>query len=139
MKASILEGWRLLVVDDDRDSRELLLIALQSYGGEVVAVPTAEEALAERQKNQPHLLISDIKMPGMDGYDLIRQLRALEVQGEMLPAIAVTACASRDDQLKVLNAGFQAYLTKPVDFDELIVVIISLLPTPQPTQRVEAS
>jgi two-component system, OmpR family, response regulator len=138
MESLILKGRRLLVVDDDRDSRDLLVIALQAHGAEVVAVSAAKEALTMLQQ-QPHLLISDIKMPDIDGYALIRQLRALEVQDEMLPAIAVTACASQDDRANVLKAGFQAYLTKPVDLDELLVVIVSLLTAAQPSQQVEAS
>jgi two-component system, OmpR family, response regulator len=121
----MLNGLKLLVVDDDQDSRELLIVALESEGAEVIAVGCAEAALSCVRQDSPTLLVSDIRMPDQDGYSMIRQIRAEGKQS--LPAIALTAYAHDEDRLEALNAGFQVHLAKPVDLDELVQTILQLV------------
>jgi PAS domain S-box-containing protein len=119
-----LQSLRIVAVDDDTDSLDLITFILEQYGVEVTAVASAREALEAIAKIQPDLLISDIAMPDIDGYTLIRQVRALEVSsGKRLPAIALTAFAGETNNQKILAAGFQRHITKPVDPDELAMVI----------------
>lgn len=140
----MLNGLRLLVVDDDRDSRELLIVALESEGAEVTAVSSVEDALLAIQQSIFDILVSDIRMPGEDGYSLIQKVRAAEAcrtqpvptiasepaegikSSIHLPAIALTAFARPEDRIEALEAGFQQHLAKPVNLDELIAVIAEL-------------
>jgi len=122
-----LNGLRVLVVDDEPDARELLTTVLGQCGAEVKAVASASEALAVLEPFQPHVLVSDIGMPGEDGYALIRQLRALEAnRGGQIPAVALTAYARAEDRTQALLAGFQLHVPKPVDPAELAVVVGNL-------------
>lgn len=119
-----LQGLRIVAVDDDIDSLDLITFILEQYDVEVTPVASAREALAAIAKIQPDLLISDIAMPDIDGYTLIRQVRELEVlHGGRLPAIALTAFAGETNNQKILAAGFQRHITKPVDPDELAIAI----------------
>ncbi|OUL29075.1 hypothetical protein BV378_06730 [Nostoc sp. RF31YmG] len=119
-----LQGLRIVAVDDDVDSLDLITFILKEYGVEVTAAASAREALEAIAKIQPDLLISDIAMPDIDGYTLIRQVRELEVlHGGRLPAIALTAFAGETNNQKILTAGFQRHITKPVDPDELAIAI----------------
>ena len=124
-----LDGLRVLVVDDDADTCELLTIMLTQCGAEVSAlnsVPRALEALAEWR---PDLLVADIGMPVEDGYTLIRQVRALVPErGGQIPAVALTAYASTEDRQRALAAGYQIHLPKPVEPAELATVVVSLSP-----------
>ncbi|MBD2097950.1 PAS domain S-box protein [Trichocoleus sp. FACHB-591] len=123
-----LNNLRILVVDDDADTREFLMTALMQQGAEVKAVGSSPAALAMRQQWQPQVLVSDIGMPGEDGYVLIRQWRAAEAtQGRNIPAIALTAYAQAEDRQQALAAGFQHHLSKPVNLAELINLIVSLV------------
>lgn len=111
-----LNGLRIVVVDDDIDSLELLVFILKQYGAEVTSVNSASEALKAIARVKPNLLFSDIAMPEMDGYQLIQKVREMEVfQEEKLPAIALTAFAGEANHQKIISAGFQQHLTKPVD------------------------
>ena len=113
-----LEGITVIVADDNEDGREMLAMALRSYGARVHSVPTAIEALrlVEDPSAQVHVLISDIGMPGSDGYDLIRRIRAVEgSRTRLLPAIAVTAYANPEDERLALDAGYNEHISKPVD------------------------
>lgn len=122
-----LEGLRIVVVDDDVDTLELLTFILEQYNVEVKAVASAREALEAIIKIQPDLLISDIAMPEMDGYMLISQVRALEgLQKRKLPAIALTAFAGEANQKRIISAGFERHLTKPVEPVQLAEVIADL-------------
>jgi PAS domain S-box-containing protein len=122
-----LEGLRVLVVDDEADARELIATMLQPYGVEVMAAASAVEALLALQEFQPDVLVSDIGMPGEDGYALIRQLRALsQEQGGRIPAVALTAYARAEDRTQALLAGFQLHISKPVNQAELAAVIANL-------------
>jgi PAS domain S-box-containing protein len=123
-----LDGVKVLVVDDEADTRELLKAGVGQCGAEVVTAGSAREALAAIADQRPDLLISDIGMPGEDGYELIRKIRALPAgRGGKLPAIALTAYARTEDKLRALRAGYQSHIAKPVELAELVVVVASLL------------
>jgi PAS domain S-box-containing protein len=121
-----LDGLRVLVVDDEADARRLLTKVLGEVGAMVTAAGSVAEALAAVETTKPHVLLSDIAMPDQDGYDLIRQLRGAGHSSKELPAVALTAFAHRDDRLRVLLAGFQVHVPKPIDPHELIAVIATL-------------
>ena len=126
---SELSRLSILVVDDDADSRNMLETALRSQGADVATAASVREALAalDRQDWRPVLLLSDLGMPEQDGYDLIRLLRARTVEdGGQLPAIALTGYAGKEEGEKTLKEGYQAHLSKPVDWAELIRTIASL-------------
>lgn len=107
---------RVLLVEDDADTRELLTTLLQRCGARVTAVGSASEALMTIDLTQPDVLVSDIAMPGEDGYALIRKIRLRDAdQGRWLPAVALTAYARDEDRARALAAGYQRHLTKPVD------------------------
>ncbi|MBX9656893.1 response regulator [bacterium] len=119
-----LRGLRVLVVDDEKSARELVRLGLLSFDAEVVCLGSAGEAM-EVLSNQPFdLIISDIGMPGCDGYSFIRQWRTCEGQQrrERIPAIALTAYARPDDRKRALLSGFNAHLAKPIDVMELVAV-----------------
>ncbi|WP_290882903.1 response regulator [Fischerella sp.] len=123
----ILNGLRLVVVDDDQDTRELFTFVLESNGAEVIPVASAQQALEAVAQFQPDILISDIQMSGTDGYNLIRQVRNLGAdQGGQIPAIAVTGYPKNVNDIDELLVGFQGHLCKPIDLDELIAVVASL-------------
>ncbi len=124
----ILAGIQVLVVDDDLDTLELLTAALRQRSASVTAVSSASAALAAIMAAQPHVLISDIAMPGEDGYDLIRKVIALELVPK-ISAIAITAYAKEEDRERALLAGFQRYLSKPVELGEFISAVAEAAPS----------
>jgi PAS domain S-box-containing protein len=125
--AERLDGLRVLVVDDEPDTRELLKVGLEQCGAEVKAVGSAAEALAAISGGAPDLLISDIGMPEEDGYELIRRVRELPAEGGgKMPAIALTAYARTEDRLQALRAGYEMHVPKPVEMAELVTVAASL-------------
>jgi CheY-like chemotaxis protein len=122
-----LKNLRILVVEDDADTRELLKTILERCGAEVRAVASSSAALAEMADRIPNVLISDIGMAGENGYDLIKKIRSLEPErGGRVPAVALTAYAAAADRRRALLAGFQTHLAKPVEPDELLAVIVNL-------------
>jgi PAS domain S-box-containing protein len=122
-----LKDLRILVVEDDADTRELLKTILERCGAKVLAVASSSAALAELAQGIPNVLISDIGMPGESGYDLIKKIRSLDPeQGGRVPAVALTAYAGAADRRRALLAGFQTHLAKPVEPDELLAVIANL-------------
>jgi len=122
-----LHGLRVLVVDDEPDARDLLARVLAACHADVSAVPTAGEAAHAFERRRLDVLISDIMMPGTDGYGLIRRLRAWEAEhGGHVPAIAVTGRGGAEDRSRALAAGFDAYLAKPVDPEELAHTVASV-------------
>lgn len=124
-----LSGIMVLIVEDDVDAREPLRLFLESVGAEVVAVASANEAIEVIRQQRPDILVSDIGMPGRDGYDLISSIRSLPKEwGGETPAIALTAYCSTDDMARALEAGFQMHLVKPVEPARLTAIIASLLP-----------
>ncbi len=122
-----LEEVRILVVDDDADSRDFIAFILEQDGASVTAAESAVEALQILAQSKPNILLSDIGMPEMDGYMLMRQVRTLTPeQGGEIPAIALTAYAGEFDQQQAFAAGFQMHMSKPVDPVELIAVVAKL-------------
>jgi PAS domain S-box-containing protein len=124
----VLEGIRVLVVEDDTDTREVMTLILQQCGAEVRGAASAGEAFDILCTDWvPHVLVSDIEMPGEDGYALIRRVRAREAtHGGRIPAAALTAYARSEDRMRAQSAGFQAHVPKPVEPAELIAVVASL-------------
>lgn len=119
-----IESLQVLVVDDDTDTRDVLTTALKQYGVQVTAVASVSEALRVLKQLHLDILISDLGLPDEDGYDLIQQVKALEIErGEKIPAIALTAYASPQERMKALAAGFQMHLPKPVEPTALIAAI----------------
>lgn len=126
-KFRTLEGIRVLVVDDDLDSLSLLQELLQRSGAEVKTSASAGDALKNLREWKPSVIISDIGMPGEDGYAFIKKVRTLEAgNGRQIPALALTAYARSEDRLKAFSSGYQMHLPKPVEPMELIVVVASL-------------
>lgn len=122
-----LTGVRVLVVDDEADACELLQTILNQYGAKVRVAGSMREALEVFRQWRPDVLVSDIGMPGEDGYELIRQIRALpSSEGGGVPAAALTAYARSEDRLKALISGFQMHIAKPVEPAELVTVVASL-------------
>jgi CheY-like chemotaxis protein len=122
-----LAGLRVLVVDDEPDTRGLLRKVLEGCGSEVTTAGSAAEALAAFAESKPDVLISDIGMPEEDGYELIGKVRASERgTADRIPAIALTAYARVEDRVRALNAGFQVHVPKPIEPAELVAVVASL-------------
>jgi PAS domain S-box-containing protein len=123
-----LAGLKILVVDDDSDVRELLTLVLESRGAAVRTVSTTSEAMNSVNSDRPHVLLADLRMPREDGYALIRKLRAQERQRDdpRLPAVAVTAYASGTDREKVIAAGYDWHVAKPIDADSLARTVVRL-------------
>jgi PAS domain S-box-containing protein len=122
-----IQGVRVLVVEDEDDSRALLATIFEGAGALVEAVSSAGAAFQALKRFHADVLVCDLGLPGQDGYDLIRTLRALEAgQGGRIPGVAVTAYASRDDRDRALAAGFQAHVTKPIDPTVLVEVVAGL-------------
>jgi CheY-like chemotaxis protein len=122
-----LGGLRILVVDDDLDLRESLTMLLEIYGASVTAVASAGEALEALSHEVPDVLLSDLAMPGQDGYDLIRQIRALPPdRGAQVPAAAVTARTGPEDRRRTLAEGFDVHVPKPVSGHDLLAVVARL-------------
>ena len=123
-RSSALAGLRVLIVDDEYDTREVLGAMLSRYGAETRAAESASEAIRMLVEWKPDVLVSDIGMPGEDGYQLIANVRALPPeQGGAIPAIALTAYASGMDRQRILATGFQTHLTKPIEPLELAQVV----------------
>jgi two-component system, chemotaxis family, CheB/CheR fusion protein len=124
---SRLNGLRVLVVDDDAETLEAVSEMLRLNGAEVVAARSAADALVAAQQAGLQVIISDIAMPGTDGYSLIRAIRALPArQQAAVPAIALTAAAGPDGRERSLEAGFQEHFEKPVDIGRLARAVVEL-------------
>src|SRR5215471_3283846 len=121
-----LDEVRVLVVDDEAETRDLLKIMLTSHGAEVITSASAGEALTRLDNSKPDVLVSDIGMPVLDGYAFIKRVRALDSSQRDIPAIALTAYARAEDRMRALAAGFQMHVPKPVEASELVMVIASL-------------
>ncbi|PZV11127.1 MAG: hybrid sensor histidine kinase/response regulator [Leptolyngbya sp.] len=122
-----LSGVRVLVVEDEADSRELIAFVLEQAGASVITATTADEALVALTQSPLNAILSDIGMPEMDGYQLMQQVRSRSPeQGGNIPAIALTSYVGEADQQQAFSAGFQAHLSKPVDSDHLIAVVSNL-------------
>ncbi|HEX8144706.1 MAG TPA: PAS domain-containing protein [Pyrinomonadaceae bacterium] len=122
-----LHGLRVLVVDDELNTLRMLAALLEGYGAEVNAVASADEALKALESWRPHVLVSDIGMPGDDGYALIRKVRAFPAErGGQVPAAALTAYTRPEDRTRALMAGYQIHVSKPFEPTELVAVVARL-------------
>jgi CheY-like chemotaxis protein len=117
-----LNGIRVMLVEDDNDTREVLAAALDSYGASVIEAASATEALRLLVTESPDILVTDIGMPEMDGYELLSKIQS-EYRQRHIPAIALTAFASPEDRQKSLRAGFRAHISKPISTEELVATI----------------
>jgi CheY-like chemotaxis protein len=126
--AKELYGLKILVVDDDKDTLELLEWVLKRAGAEVTAVSSAKAAMEALERDRPTILVSDIAMPEEDGLSLMRRIRALpKERGGRIPAVALTAHSMVQDRLQSLRAGFQSHVPKPVVPEELVEVVTSIV------------
>lgn len=122
-----LAGVHVFAIDDEADARELLQRVLEGAGAEVTCFATAKDAMAALEQRRPRVIVSDIGMPEMDGYQFMRLLRANEAKSEKVPALALTAFARTEDRKRALLAGYQAHLAKPFDVAELILLLSDLV------------
>jgi CheY-like chemotaxis protein len=135
--ANVLAGLRVVIVDDDATVREAVAIALEAAGAQATGVGSVEEALAACGAVWPDLVMSDLSMPGEDGFALIRRLRAAERgRGAVTPVLAVTGLAGDDHRDQALAAGFTAHLAKPVEPGALIALIAQICRTSRAGERV---
>src|SRR5262249_19235552 len=134
-----LGGVHVLVVEDDLDTLEMIKVILQNRGAEVVTASSARDALNALEHSHPDALVSDLAMPEQSGYELIEDIRSRGPErGGDIPAVALTAHARVEDRVHALTAGFQMYMSKPVDPGELVAVVANLThpngPVSQPDQ-----
>ncbi len=122
-----LDGVRALVIDDEADALELIQRVLENQGALVTTVRSGDSALRLLESSTPDVLISDIGMPGLDGYQFMRRMRAAEPKERRVPALALTAFARPDDRKHAILAGYQAHLAKPFDMAELAIVVAGLV------------
>jgi PAS domain S-box-containing protein len=123
-----LSGIKAMVVDDDPDGRNLIRLVLEDSKAEVITAEDAKEALTLLEEHQLDIIVSDLGMPEMDGYEFIRQVRAFENKtSRHIPAIALTAFASSEDRTRALQAGFQLHVIKPVESDEFLSLVAGLV------------
>ena len=123
----LLDGERVLVVDDHAGVREVITELLEDFGARVIAVPGVREALESLERERPNVVLSDIEMPGEDGYALIRKVRALPPdRGGQTPAAALTGLSTPADRTRALQAGFQDHMAKPVDARQLVRIVTTL-------------
>ena len=121
---SRLEGIHVLLVEDDLDTLDLLSSALKHQSARVTAVSSAAEALASIRASIPDIVVSDIAMPGVNGYELVEKIQAMEVADDrQIPVVAITAYAKEEDRQKALSSGFQSYLAKPIELAELVSAV----------------
>jgi CheY-like chemotaxis protein len=122
-----LKGIRILVVEDDEDTREVLKVLLETQGSAVTATGSVQQALSAYDEARPDVIVADIGMPDYNGYTLIGRVRARDREhGSIVPAIALTAFATAIDRDTVLSAGFQVHMPKPFEPSQLISVISEL-------------
>jgi CheY-like chemotaxis protein len=123
----VLDGLRVVVVDDDVNNLDLLEMIFEQYQAQVKTAGSVDEAIEVIEEWKPDVLISDISMPNKDGYSLIRSIRIKEAEvGGFLPAVAVTGCVFPENRSLAFNAGFQMFILKPFYSDELITVVAKL-------------
>jgi CheY-like chemotaxis protein len=124
---STLSGIRILVVDDDPDARWVMREMLSFYEARVLTAKDGLDGLEQVQKHRPDIIVSDIRMPRMDGYQFIREVRGLGPKnGGETPAVALTALNRLEDRIRAVDAGYQYYLVKPFDMGALISVLVRL-------------
>jgi signal transduction histidine kinase/CheY-like chemotaxis protein len=124
-KSPGLRGLHILIVEDDRDTLEMMSVLFEAAGTDVTGVPTAEEALVLLSRKRPDVVISDISLPEMDGCEFACKVRA-DLRFRGLPMVALTGLVSNDDRERALKAGFDSHLTKPINYGELFEVVKNL-------------
>jgi len=135
-----LAGLTVLVVDDQPDARELILRVLEDCSARVLTAGSAEEAVPLVESGRPDVLITDIGMPGADGYELLRRVRELgPARGGRVPAIALTAFARSEDRTRALRSGFMVHVSKPVDPSELVATVAAVAGRVSPSGETGAS
>jgi PAS domain S-box-containing protein len=122
-----LHGTHVLVVDDEADARELIRNVLESQRARVTTLASADEALEFLEASRPDVIVSDVGMAGVDGYQMMRTFREREPKGRTLPAIALTAFARSEDRKRAMLAGYQAHLAKPFDIAEFVLIVAALV------------
>jgi CheY-like chemotaxis protein len=132
-QSNALDGLRILIVEDEQDTRDFLGRFLVSYGAEVFAAASAEEALALLPTARANLLVSDIGLPEVDGYELLHRIRGMDASAAGgIPAVALTAYARAEDRMRAFRAGYQAHIPKPVEPTELVATIADLAKLSRP-------
>jgi CheY-like chemotaxis protein len=126
LRHDLLEGVKVLAVDDQQDTLDLMTLALLRYGADVRVASSAAAALDTIVEWKPNVIVSDIGLPEMDGYDFIRALRKIEDEGTRIPAIALTGYAGAVDESKALTAGYELHFSKPINLNELALAIAKL-------------
>jgi CheY-like chemotaxis protein len=121
-RGAALDGLTVLVLDDHSDSREVLSLSLRQCGAIVETADSVADATERIRERRPDVLVSDLAMPGEDGFSLLKKVRALD-RGADIPVIAVTGFASEADRVRTLAAGFAAHFSKPVDLDRLVATV----------------
>jgi signal transduction histidine kinase/CheY-like chemotaxis protein len=123
-----LEGIRILVVDDESDALDLITIELTQHGASVKGVKSASEALSELETHEFDIVVADIGMPDIDGYELIKRIRQNEAgTGKQIPAVALTAYARVQDRMRAVVSGYNTHVAKPIEMNELLTVVASLV------------
>jgi DNA-binding response OmpR family regulator len=121
-----LVGIRVLCIEDEPDTRELVATCLEAAGAKVLAFSSVEGALSAFTDFDPHVVVSDLALPLVDGWEMIKRLRAI-THGRTVPALALSANASQEDAARALDAGFDVHLAKPVSGDDLIAAVSSVV------------
>lgn len=126
---TLLQGWNVLVVDDEPDSLEVAVIILRFYSATVITATNGQEAIDSAKANRPKLIISDISMPVMDGWAFINELKTTLATRD-IPVIALTAHAMVGDRQRAIAAGFHNYITKPLTsatfIKELLLILLDI-------------
>jgi CheY-like chemotaxis protein len=128
LRDDTLRGVHVLLVEDEADARELLITILGRCGATVTAVGSTREALQQLEAGRPDVLVSDIGLPGEDGYVLMRTIRSIEAErAASIPAVALTAYAGLEERQRALQAGYHLHVPKPVEPAELVAVVANLV------------
>ncbi|MFP4321340.1 MAG: response regulator [Anaerolineales bacterium] len=126
LRNDLLQGWRVLVVDDDPVSIEIAETLLRMCGADVGTAPNGQEGLARAQNEKPDFIVSDLSMPHMDGWEMVKRLKNDRATAD-IPVIALTAHAKHDDRTRAIAAGFHNYLSKPLDPTNFVRDLLTLL------------
>jgi CheY-like chemotaxis protein len=134
----MLSGLRILVVDDDSDSREVIAAELTLYGANTIVSESADDAIRKMETFKPDVIVADIGMPGEDGYSMMRKIRnSSSERTRLTAAIALTAYAGDGNRQRALDAGYQKHISKPVEPEELAVAIAGVARPSQSRTAVE--
>jgi CheY-like chemotaxis protein len=132
---NILDGWKVVVVEDEADSLEVATLLLEMYGAQVIGARNGREGIAMILKHRPNFVISDLSMPEMSGWELIETLNQGERDLAEIPVIALTAHAMDHDRRKAIEAGFQNFITKPLQPEKFVSQVIAILAVDSPELR----